>query len=189
MGAAMDAARREMLLALARRSIHMHLAGEPLPTIPTALGEVADFGGVFVTLKNKGRLRGCIGRFRPNIDLGPAVQEMAIASLGDERFGNNPVTLEELDALTLEISVLSPMTRTNDPLSLQPGIHGIYVRKDAHSGCFLPQVATEQGWNAEQLLSYCCVGKAGLPSDAWKHPQTEVYLFTAEVLSEERRPQ
>ncbi len=189
MGAAMNTARREMLLALARQSIRMHLAGEPLPTIPAALDEVGDFGGVFVTLKNKGRLRGCIGRFRPTIGLGPAVQEMAIASLGDERFGDNPVTLEELDALTIEISILSPMTRTHDPLSLLPGIHGIYVRREAHSGCFLPQVASEQGWNAEQLLSYCCVGKAGLRSDAWKHPQTEVYLFTAEVLREERRPQ
>ena len=49
------------------------------------------------------------------------------------------------------------------------------------SGCFLPQVATEIGWNKQEFLSYCCSRKAGLKPDAWKDPETEVYLFTADI--------
>jgi AMMECR1 domain-containing protein len=52
------------------------------------------------------------------------------------------------------------------------------------SGCFLPEVATDQGWGVEEFLSYCCAHKAGLPADAWKQPGTDVYLFTSEKFSE-----
>ena len=86
--------------------------------------------------------------------------------------------------IDIEISILSAMQRTDDPSSLEPGVHGVYVLKGDASGCFLPQVATEQGWSAEQLLSRCCESKAGLPADAWKEPDTEVFLFTAEVFDE-----
>jgi uncharacterized protein (TIGR00296 family) len=91
------------------------------------------------------------------------------------------LTVDELNQLGIEISVLSPLERTDDPLSLRPGTDGIYIKKGFASGCFLPQVATEAGWSKEEFLSYCCAHKAGLSSDAWKDPDTEVYLFTAEV--------
>ena len=66
-------------------------------------------------------------------------------------------------------------------MTLRLGVDGIYIKKGFSSGCFLPQVATEAGWDKEEFLSYCCSHKAGLSADAWKDPQTEVYLFTAEV--------
>jgi uncharacterized protein (TIGR00296 family) len=75
--------------------------------------------------------------------------------------------------------------RTDDPLSLQLGVDGIYIKKDRASGCFLPQVASETGWSKEEFLSNCCAHKAGLAPDAWKDPETEVYLFTAEVFGAE----
>jgi AmmeMemoRadiSam system protein A len=107
---------------------------------------------------------------------------MAIASAtGDPRFFADPITPRELKHLDVEISVLSPLQRTKDPLSLQLGVHGIYIKSGVSSGCFLPQVATETGWDKEEFLSYCCSHKAGLAPDAWKDPDTEVYLFTAEV--------
>jgi AMMECR1 domain-containing protein len=53
------------------------------------------------------------------------------------------------------------------------------------SGCFLPQVATETNWSKEEFLSYCCTHKAGLSSDAWREPETEIYLFTADVFGSE----
>ncbi len=59
--------------------------------------------------------------------------------------------------------------------------YGIYIKKGRAAGCFLPQVATETGWSKEEFLSYCCSHKAGLADDAWRDPQTEVYLFNAEV--------
>ena len=138
--------------------------------------------GCFVTLKSQNRLRGCIGQFvseRPLIEL---VAEMAKASAtSDPRFFGDPITAGELEQMDVEISVLSPLKRTSDPLSLRLGVDGIYIRRGHVSGCFLPQVATETGWDTEEFLSYCCSHKAGLSPDAWKDPDTEVYLFTAEV--------
>jgi AmmeMemoRadiSam system protein A len=138
--------------------------------------------GCFVTLKNRNRLRGCIGRFTSDSPLIELVAEMAKASAtGDPRFFADPITVRELEKLDVEISVLSPLKQTDDPLSLKLGVDGIYIKKGRASGCFLPQVATETGWSKEEFLSYCCAHKAGLEADAWKDPETEVYLFTAEA--------
>ncbi|MFW5915583.1 MAG: AMMECR1 domain-containing protein [Planctomycetota bacterium] len=82
------------------------------------------------------------------------------------------------------MSVLSPLEKTGDPMELELGTHGIYVQKGRRTGCFLPQVATETGWSKEEFLQRCCSGKAGLSPDAWKDPDTDVYLFTAEVIGE-----
>ncbi len=181
----MDWNQRQALLRLARETIQACLTSLPLPALPEIAIDAADFGGAFVTLKNAGRLRGCIGRFNPDTTLPETVQQMALSALDDPRFRDMPVTADELAQITIEISVLSPMERTDDPLSLELGVHGIHIRKGLRSGCFLPQVAPEQRWNTQQFLSRCCAGKAGLPPDAWKDPDTEVYLFTAEVFSEE----
>ncbi len=135
-----------------------------------------------MTLKNGERLRGCIGQFVSDIPLIELIAEMARASAtSDPRFLSDPITADELGQLDIEISVLSPLVQTDDPLSLRIGVDGIYIKKGFASGCFLPQVATEAGWNKEEFLSYCCSDKAGLSPDAWKEPGTEVYLFTAEV--------
>jgi len=180
----MDQTLRQLLLSFARQTIRAHLSGQPLPEIPSGCEATADLGGAFVTLKNAGRLRGCIGRFSPTEGLGQTVQQMAIAALSDWRFHDDPITLDELNQLNIEISILSPMKRTNDPLSLELGVHGIMIRKGGRSGCFLPQVAREQNWSKEQFLSRCCTGKAGLPANAWKDSDTEVFLFAAEAFHE-----
>ena len=174
------------LLALARQTVAAHLSGAPLPPLLPELDDnPAKPGGVFVTLHTDERLRGCIGRFKPPGGLAETVQAMAIAALGDPRFRQMPVRPGELDRLRIEISVLSPMVRTHEPLSLEPGVHGIYIRRGLRAGCFLPQVAPEQHWDRETFLSRCCEDKAGLPPDAWKDAETEVYLFGSEVIEEE----
>ncbi len=138
--------------------------------------------GCFVTLKNHEQLRGCIGQFVSEGPLIELVAEMAKASAtGDPRFFADPITPDELSELDIEISVLSPLQRTDNPLSLRLGVNGIYIKRGRASGCFLPQVATETGWSKEEFLSYCCAHKAGIAPDAWMQPGTEVYLFTAEV--------
>jgi AmmeMemoRadiSam system protein A len=180
----MNEEHRESLLRLARDTIRAHLADHQLPAPPDIPIDETQFGGAFVTLKNRGRLRGCIGRFNPDTDLPTTVQRMALSALEDPRFRDLPVTLDELPRITIEISILSPMRLTDDPASLRVGIDGIFLRQAGRSGCFLPQVATEQRWNAEEFLSRCCAGKAGLPADAWKDPEMEVYLFTAEAFAE-----
>ncbi len=107
---------------------------------------------------------------------------MAVSSATkDTRFFNDVITVAEMDQLDIEISVLSRLKHTDDPLSLRPGVDGIYIKNGFASGCFLPQVATETGWSKEEFLSQCCAHKAGLPPQAWQDEDTEVYLFTADV--------
>ena len=138
--------------------------------------------GCFVTLKNHGRLRGCIGNFISDNPLIELVAEMAKASAtSDPRFFADQISARELHQLDVEISVLSPLKKTSEPLNLQLGVDGIYIKQGRASGCFLPQVATETGWSKEEFLSYCSSQKAGLAPDAWKDPETEVFLFTADI--------
>ena len=141
------------------------------------------FGGVFVTLKKRGRLRGCMGTLDPAQPLTDAVRHAAqTAALEDPRFP--PVTLAELPDLSVEVSILSepwPMGALDD---LQIGTHGIIVRRGLQRGLFLPQVATEHHLDKETFLSRCCAEKAGLAADAWQDPATEVLIFTADVFRE-----
>ena len=106
-----------------------------------------------------------------------------VSATEDSRFVFNRITSKELDSLNIEISVLSKLQKTDNPLSLRLGTDGIYIKNGMTSGCFLPQVAAETGWSKEEFLSYCCSHKAGLTPDAWKDKDTEVFLFTAEIFS------
>jgi len=171
---------RARLLSLARSAVAAAVCGEPRPSVDDPGGVLGERRGCFVTLTNAGRLRGCIGTFQPAKPLGEMIVEMGQAAAGDPRFVTDPITPAELDQLTVQVSVLSPLTPTDQPANLTVGQHGIYVVSGHRSGCFLPEVATDQGWTAEQFLTYCCATKAGLPPDAWKDPATTVYLFTSE---------
>lgn len=172
-----------LLLSEARLSVRMALEGRRHRPAASAEPELLAKRGCFVTLKTAGRLRGCLGRFTSDMPLLETVCVMAAESATqDPRFFNQPITPGEVDELEIEISVLSELTRTDNPLSLRPGIDGIYITRGWNSGCFLPQVLTEAGWSAEEFLSYCCSHKAGLPADAWKDPRTTVELFTCEIL-------
>jgi AmmeMemoRadiSam system protein A len=103
-----------------------------------------------------------------------AVNDPRFASLGEG----------ELKDIEIEVSVLTPLERINDPDKIKMGLHGVLVRRGFNSGVFLPQVATETGWSRDEFMSNLCSHKAGLPADAWKDKSTEVYIFTAEVFSE-----
>ncbi|MCM8815459.1 MAG: AmmeMemoRadiSam system protein A, partial [Candidatus Omnitrophica bacterium] len=112
-----------------------------------------------------------------------AVRDMAIESAtGDPRF--LPVSLKELKEIEIEISVLTVPVRVSSPDEIVLGRDGVIVKKGFRQGVFLPQVADETGWTKEQFLSALCAHKAGLDPDAWKNPDTELYIFQAEVFSE-----
>lgn len=178
----MNELQKQTLLETAKSTIEAVINGKPMPLAESDDPKLNETYGCFVTIKNGEELRGCIGQFTSDMPLIELVSQMAKASsTGDLRFFGNPITTGELHELDVEISVLSPLKKTDDPLSLRLGVDGIYIKKGCTSGCFLPQVATETGWTKEQFLSYCCSHKAGLPSDAWKDRSTEVFLFTAEV--------
>ena len=178
----MDDQQKQTLLKVARDTVEAVIKKtlEPKPqSNDPALNAPC---GCFVTLKNRSRLRGCIGQFTSDSPLIELVAEMAkAAATSDPRFFADPIRPNELEQLDIEVSVLSPLERTGDPLSLRLGVDGIYIKRGRLSGCFLPQVADETGWTKEQFLSYCCAHKAGLADDAWKDPQTEVYFFTADA--------
>lgn len=180
----MNELQKKALLRTARDAVSAAVTNQPQPVPQTDDGDLMQKQGCFVTLKNAGRLRGCIGLFTSDKPLIRLVSEMAVAAATqDPRFRGDRITEGELSRLNIEISVLSPLKKTNDPLSLRPGVDGIYITKGCQSGCFLPQVAEETGWTKEEFLSYCCTHKAGLPANAWQDPDTDVYLFTAEAFN------
>ncbi len=186
----MQPQQHQTLLRIAREVVEAIVRGQPPPRHESSDPIFAEHRGCFITIKNRGRLRGCIGTFVAEAPLLRSVEQMAQAATGDPRFPHDPLTPAELSQIDIEISVLSPLQKTADPLSLQLGKHGIYIRRGPRSGCFLPQVATELGWSKQEFLSHCCASKVGLEPDAWKYPKTEVLLFTAEILAEpEKTPQ
>jgi AmmeMemoRadiSam system protein A len=171
---------RSLLTALARQAVEAEIRGHSSPAAPALKGVLAEQRGCFVTLTNRGRLRGCIGTFQPADPLGATIVEMGAAAARDPRFVSNPITPRELPNLTIEVSVLSPLAITQEPEKLQVGTHGIYIILGGRAGCFLPEVATDMGWDAVTFLDQCCMGKAGLPPGAWRQPGAKVFLFTSE---------
>jgi AmmeMemoRadiSam system protein A len=138
--------------------------------------------GAFVTLKKHGHLRGCIGYIKPVKALGETVQEMAIAAaFHDPRFPS--LKRDEVQDLTFEISVLSPLKRIKDINEIEIGKHGLYVVRGYQSGLLLPQVAIEYKWDRETFLQETCY-KAGLQTQAWMDRETEIYIFSADYFGD-----
>jgi AmmeMemoRadiSam system protein A len=177
---------RKRLLEIARQSLHAGVERqESLEHLPNDL-EPSESTGAFVTLRKRGRLRGCIGQVGTGQPLADVVAHCAkAAALEDPRF--QPVKPEELAEIEIEISALSPL-QDIAPDAIEAGKHGLMVSRGSHRGLLLPQVATEMRWNARKLLEETCV-KAGMDRDAWRDPQTKIQGFTAEVFSESELPQ
>ncbi len=170
---------KQCLKALVRYSITEKLlpSGAEPPRPPS--DKLQQKFGAFVTLKRKGRLRGCIGYLVGDKALYATVFEMArSAAFGDPRFP--PLTAAELDDLDIEISILGPITVCSDPNAIEIGRHGLILRKGHASGLLLPQVAVEWKWDRLTFLQHTCQ-KAGLPSDTWQDPDAELFWFEAEV--------
>jgi AmmeMemoRadiSam system protein A len=137
--------------------------------------------GAFVTLKRNGELRGCIGEVIPNRPVYRSVMAQAInAGLNDPRFPQ--VASSELDEINVEVSVLTPPRPIASPADIVVGKHGIVLKKNGRSALFLPQVATEQGWDLEKTLNHLA-RKAGLPEDAWR-TGASFEVFEATVFGE-----
>jgi len=179
---------KEKLLQVARQSIIAHLQRKSAPKFTIESDRLKQPRGAFVTLRDtQGELRGCIGRIEEyELPLYQVVAKMAIAAATqDDRFP--PVSLEEMEQVNIEISVLSaPQKIKNPEQEIELGKHGVIVQKGIHSGVLLPQVATENDWDLETFLGTLCIHKAGLAWDAWKDKNTEIYIFSAEVFSEDK---
>jgi AmmeMemoRadiSam system protein A len=171
------------LLKFARKVIETKFSGRNLDIDIPLSPILKEMRGGFVTLKINNQLRGCIGYIEAVKPLIETIEDMAeSAAFGDHRF--QPVKDEETSELSIEISVLSPISEIKDPLSVEVGLHGLIITRGVQRGLLLPQVPVEWGWDREKFLNQTCL-KAGLPEDAWKSPDTKMEVFTANIFSEE----
>jgi AmmeMemoRadiSam system protein A len=139
--------------------------------------------GAFVTLHKNGRLRGCIGKFNPDYPLYLVIKDVAILSAyHDNRFPQ--IELEEMTDIDIEISVMTPFKKIRDISDIELGKHGIYIMKGNKSGTFLPQVATETGWNLEEFLGHCTQDKMGMGWNDWK--DADIFTYEAEIFNEKQ---
>jgi AmmeMemoRadiSam system protein B/AmmeMemoRadiSam system protein A len=174
---------KKALLAFAREAIRRYLTTDTLP-LPRGFSSRLQFRqGAFVTLKKQGQLRGCIGHMAEDSPLIRTVGSVALeAAFNDSRF--TAVKASEFDELEIEVSVLTPARAISGAGEIVIGRDGVILAKGGRSAVFLPQVATEQGWDIPTLLDNLC-RKAGLPDGAWKS-SAQLLTFQAEVFHEGR---
>ena len=177
-------AQGQLLVRLARQTIARRL-GRATEDVDLAAQAAKDpalqrRSGTFVTLKIDGRLRGCIGSLAAEEPIFEGVQRNALnAAFNDYRFA--PLTAEELDQVTIEVSILTPPAplayRDADDLvgKLRPGVDGVILRQGARSATFLPQV-WEQLPRPEAFLDHLCL-KAGLRPEAWRRGEIQVSTY------------
>jgi MEMO1 family protein len=136
-------------------------------------GNVKQQTGLFVSIYVDGELRGCMGNMNTDESLNQLVKEIAVSAACDSRFKN--LTLQDLDSMAIEISVLSPLRKIHSPEEFIPGQHGIYIQKGSNTGTYLPKVAIHTGWSREELLGHCSQDKAQIGWDGWKTADLFVY--------------
>jgi hypothetical protein len=172
---------KKKLLVFARETISRLFLTDTTPLARKFNAALQQPRGAFVTLKKRGELRGCVGRIIGDEPLGKIVGTMAIqAAFNDARF--NPLTADELNDTEIEISVLTPIKPIAGAADIVVGRDGVLLDKESHHAVFLPQVATEQKWNREEMLDNLC-RKAGLETGCWKK-EAQLSTFQAIVFSE-----
>jgi len=174
---------KDELLKIARRSVETRLRERKIYLVgATGFPHLEEARGAFVTLKEHGELRGCIGYITPMKPLAETVRDVAAdAAVEDPRF--EPVTTAELPLLEYEISVMSPLRRVLDIKQIKVGKHGLIIKKGNIEGILLPQVPVEEHWDRDTFIEQTC-RKAGLPRQAWKDDDTDLFMFTALVFGE-----
>ena len=178
----LDDKQKELLLKIARETVGNSAAGSPLGDYDIEDPVLNTECGAFVTIHNKGNLRGCIGNITATTPLWMTVMNMAVeASTRDPRFP--PITSGELRDIDIEISALSPLWKIEDINEIEVGKHGILIRKGFNQGLLLPQVATENGFDRISFLEHTCL-KAGLSSNCYLDGNCEIQIFSATVFGE-----
>jgi AmmeMemoRadiSam system protein A len=158
------------------------------PSLVTLPLKLRQQGACFITLTNKGVLRGCIGHTDPLYPLAEDIARNAMAASRDFRFP--PVTVSELDTVKLEVTVLTPLIELHyeniDDLymKLRPGIDGVMLSWQKNRGLLLPQVwkrIPEPASFLEAILQ-----KAGIPSREIRSqpPCIQVHRFQVQHFAE-----
>lgn len=179
----------EELVKMARRAVTEFLRSNSTVD-DTKFNSEFDFNsGVFVTLNKQDSLRGCIGYPIPIKKLSYGLIDAAIsAATQDTRF--SPVSVDELDKITFDVTVLTPPVeiKVEEPTEylkeIKVGRDGLIVENSYSSGLLLPQVPIEYDWTVEEFLEHTCQ-KAGLGKDAWKDNDTKISRFEGVIFKEE----
>ncbi len=130
---ALSAEDKAQLLRLARSAVTEFVGRGALIEDRTANPKFLEPRGVFVTLKKRGELRGCIGFIEAVAPLGQAVVRAAVyAATEDPRFP--PVAADEVAGLEFEISVLTPPREIASPELVRVGRHGLIVTRGGPEG-------------------------------------------------------
>jgi AmmeMemoRadiSam system protein A len=174
------AGRGKTMLAIARASIAQAL-GHRVDAVREDAPWLQEPGACFVTLTQRGRLRGCLGTLQANRPLLADLQANAVAAaLRDPRFA--PLSAAEFAGTDIEVSLLSPMQAMRfaseaDALAqLRPGVDGVLLEFGRHRATFLPQV-WEQLPDAGPFMGQL-KQKAGLAADFWD-PAVRLHRYTA----------
>jgi AmmeMemoRadiSam system protein A len=175
-----DADDQKRLLAIARRSLDARVRRAPAPAVDSG-GALDVPRGAFVSIHRHRQLRGCLGRIESDLAVCRVVAHLARAVTdSDPRF--QPVTVDEIDHLHIEISVLTPERHVRTLGEIEIGRHGLIVERGHRRGLLLPQVAVEHRWDAHTFVQQTAV-KAGLAPDAWRSG-ANVFAFEAQVFAE-----
>ncbi len=183
------------LIKFTRENIETYLKTSKKAIIPDEIEKkYSGKYGVFITLNkldgNKKMLRGCIGYPEPTFSLIKAIYNVSISSaIEDPRFPN--VTLEEMDNIVIELTVLTPpelieVNDSNEYLDkIKIGRDGLIIEYGMRRGLLLPQVPVDDGrnWDVKTFLEHTCM-KAWLPADSWMNKDTKIYKFEGIIFEE-----
>jgi AmmeMemoRadiSam system protein A len=174
---------QDLLLQLARQAVHAAVTGSTPPTLDRELSPaLSQRAAVFVTLRKGGELRGCVGNILASGSVAQAALEAASnASTRDHRFES--ISVDELQTLEYQISILSRFRDLPSAEAIQIGKHGLYLEKGVSRGLLLPQVASEHGWDPLIFLDQTCI-KAGLEVGSWRDPSCDIWYFSALVFGD-----
>jgi AmmeMemoRadiSam system protein A len=142
-------------------------------------------GAVFVTIKERGSLRGCIGSLiahRPLID--DLIENAKSSAFNDPRFP--PLGFEDLENITLEVSLLSPYkevkynSKEDLKQKIRPNVDGVVLKLNGYQATFLPQV-WEEIEEFELFFDYLCQ-KAGINPKGCLEAHPQIYTYQVEKI-------
>lgn len=165
---------QQKILSYVRELLRARLTGGPEPKLDLPKEFLDRKRGIFVTLKKKGALRGCIGQILGSSPFRESIRHMALAAaFEDPRFP--PLSLDELEGLEVHVSLLTEPKPVNSFKDIRLGTDGIIVSRDWKKGVYLPEVATETGWDQRAFFTSCALEKAGIEESELGEAKIEVF--------------
>ena len=170
----LNTAEQKIILIYARELLKARLTDRPEPKLEVCCEAMERKHGIFVTLKLRGYLRGCIGHIRGQAPLRESIAPMTLAAaFEDPRFP--PLVLHELEELKIHISILTEPVPVKSYKDIRAGTDGIIVTHGRKKGVYLPEVAVETGWGAKTFFESCALEKAGLTERELRAASIEVF--------------